>query len=130
MPEQLSPGRADKLSKELRELIVSKMDLSTEGHPNSTAHDKRVQSACGLVAALFEEPKSGDEAISVMCRFCKPLDMRLLRQMAKEHPIMITVEENGIGGFGSHGEPRSCIISRAPVILDTKTLSLVLHSLI
>ena len=41
-------------------------------------------------------------------RFCKPLDMRLLRQMAKEHPIMITVEENGIGGFGSHGEhPRS-----------------------
>ena len=29
--------------------------------------------------------------------------MRLLRQMAKEHPIMITVEENGIGGFGSHG---------------------------
>ena len=39
-------------------------------------------------------------------RFCKPLDMRLLRQMAKEHPIMITVEENGIGGFGSHGRPR------------------------
>ena len=36
--------------------------------------------------------------------------------MAKEHPIMITVEENGIGGFGSHGEQRSCIISWAPVV--------------
>ena len=29
--------------------------------------------------------------------------MVLLRQMAREHPVMITVEENGIGGFGSHG---------------------------
>ena len=37
-------------------------------------------------------------------RFCKPLDMVLLRQMAREHPVMITVEENGIGGFGSHGK--------------------------
>ena len=43
--------------------------------------------------------------VVLLRRFCKPLDMRLLRQMAKEHPIMITVEENGIGGFGSHGEP-------------------------
>jgi hypothetical protein len=36
-------------------------------------------------------------------RFCKPLDMPLLRQMAAEHSVMITIEENGIGGFGSHG---------------------------
>ena len=46
------------------------------------------------------------ELYSLLLRFCKPLDMRLLRQMAKEHPIMLTVEENGIGGFGSHGRPR------------------------
>ena len=52
-------------------------------------------------------------------RFCKPLDMRLLRQMAKEHPIMITVEENGIGGFGSHGE-HICVLSS----LDCCLLSL------
>lgn len=36
-------------------------------------------------------------------RFCKPLDGRLVRQMAKNHPVMITVEEGSIGGFGSHG---------------------------
>lgn len=40
-------------------------------------------------------------------RFCKPLDMVLLRQMARSHPVMITVEENGIGGFGSHGDFQS-----------------------
>lgn len=45
-------------------------------------------------------------------RFCKPLDMVLLRQMAREHPVMITVEENGIGGFGSHGLRSATLHSR------------------
>ena len=36
-------------------------------------------------------------------RFCKPLDGQLVRQMAKNHPVIITVEEGSIGGFGSHG---------------------------
>ncbi|KAK6125841.1 hypothetical protein DH2020_040409 [Rehmannia glutinosa] len=35
-------------------------------------------------------------------RFCKPLDTELIRRLAKEHEIMITVEEGSIGGFGSH----------------------------
>ncbi|XP_022929510.1 probable 1-deoxy-D-xylulose-5-phosphate synthase 2, chloroplastic [Cucurbita moschata] len=35
-------------------------------------------------------------------RFCKPLDTQLLRQLAKEHEILIVVEEGSIGGFGSH----------------------------
>ncbi|KAJ4850911.1 hypothetical protein Tsubulata_039127 [Turnera subulata] len=35
-------------------------------------------------------------------RFCKPLDTELLRQLTKEHQILITVEEGCIGGFGSH----------------------------
>lgn len=35
-------------------------------------------------------------------RFCKPLDTQLIRQLAKEHEILITVEEGSIGGFGSH----------------------------
>ncbi|XP_038903698.1 probable 1-deoxy-D-xylulose-5-phosphate synthase 2, chloroplastic isoform X2 [Benincasa hispida] len=34
-------------------------------------------------------------------RFCKPLDTQLIRQLAKEHEILITVEEGTIGGFGS-----------------------------
>ena len=35
-------------------------------------------------------------------RFCKPLDTQLIRQLAKEHEILITVEEGSIGGFASH----------------------------
>ncbi|XP_073273602.1 1-deoxy-D-xylulose-5-phosphate synthase 2, chloroplastic-like [Primulina huaijiensis] len=35
-------------------------------------------------------------------RFCKPLDADLIRRLAKEHEIIITVEEGSIGGFGSH----------------------------
>lgn len=35
-------------------------------------------------------------------RFCKPLDTVLIRQLAKEHEILITAEEGSIGGFGSH----------------------------
>ncbi|KAJ6419738.1 hypothetical protein OIU84_029782 [Salix udensis] len=38
----------------------------------------------------------------VDARFCKPLDKNLIRQVAKEHEILITVEEGSIGGFGSH----------------------------
>ncbi|KAF5749727.1 1-deoxy-D-xylulose-5-phosphate synthase [Tripterygium wilfordii] len=35
-------------------------------------------------------------------RFCRPLDTDLIRQLAKEHEILITAEEGSIGGFGSH----------------------------
>ncbi|KAG7578162.1 Deoxyxylulose-5-phosphate synthase [Arabidopsis thaliana x Arabidopsis arenosa] len=35
-------------------------------------------------------------------RFCKPLDVTLIRSLAKSHEVLITVEEGSIGGFGSH----------------------------
>jgi 1-deoxy-D-xylulose-5-phosphate synthase len=35
-------------------------------------------------------------------RFCKPLDRSLIRNLAKSHEVLITVEEGSIGGFGSH----------------------------
>ncbi|CAK9169202.1 unnamed protein product [Ilex paraguariensis] len=35
-------------------------------------------------------------------RFCKPLDAELIKRLANEHEILITVEEGSIGGFGSH----------------------------
>ncbi|KAL3643308.1 hypothetical protein CASFOL_014123 [Castilleja foliolosa] len=38
----------------------------------------------------------------VDARFCKPLDANLITRLAKEHEILITVEEGSIGGFGSH----------------------------
>jgi 1-deoxy-D-xylulose-5-phosphate synthase len=38
----------------------------------------------------------------VDARFAKPLDEDLLLRLAREHEVMITVEEGSIGGFGSH----------------------------
>jgi 1-deoxy-D-xylulose-5-phosphate synthase len=35
-------------------------------------------------------------------RFCKPLDEELVARLAREHEVLITVEEGAIGGFGSH----------------------------
>ncbi|KAK4853434.1 hypothetical protein QYF36_009202 [Acer negundo] len=35
-------------------------------------------------------------------RFCKPLDGELIRQLAREHEVLITIEEGSIGGFNSH----------------------------
>jgi 1-deoxy-D-xylulose-5-phosphate synthase len=35
-------------------------------------------------------------------RFMKPLDLDLVRRLADEHEVFITVEEGSVGGFGSH----------------------------
>lgn len=44
----------------------------------------------------------GISATVADARFCKPLDRDLIRQLAKNHQVLITVEEGSIGGFGSH----------------------------
>jgi 1-deoxy-D-xylulose-5-phosphate synthase len=35
-------------------------------------------------------------------RFAKPLDTALIDRLAREHEVLVTVEEGAIGGFGSH----------------------------
>ena len=35
-------------------------------------------------------------------RFAKPLDRELIRKLAANHDVLITVEEGAVGGFGSH----------------------------
>ena len=35
-------------------------------------------------------------------RFAKPLDTDLLLRLAREHEVLITIEEGAIGGFGAH----------------------------
>jgi 1-deoxy-D-xylulose-5-phosphate synthase len=35
-------------------------------------------------------------------RFAKPLDVELLLRLAREHEVLITIEEGAIGGFGSY----------------------------
>eukprot|EP00884_Botryococcus_braunii_P002254 jgi/Botrbrau1/12029/Bobra.0293s0006.1 len=54
------------------------------------------------LAAAEELAKKGIDVAVMDMRFCKPLDTQLVEQAAKNYPIVITVEENAIGGFGSH----------------------------
>lgn len=35
-------------------------------------------------------------------RFCKPLDTDLVRDLVKNHEVLITIEEGAVGGFGAH----------------------------
>jgi 1-deoxy-D-xylulose-5-phosphate synthase len=35
-------------------------------------------------------------------RFAKPLDAELIKDLSKNHELMITIEEGSSGGFGAH----------------------------
>jgi len=35
-------------------------------------------------------------------RFCKPLDTDLIKRLAREHEVLITIEEGAVGGFAAH----------------------------
>jgi 1-deoxy-D-xylulose-5-phosphate synthase len=50
-----------------------------------------------------EELKNKGITITIIdARFAKPLDQELILKCAREHEVMITIEEGSIGGFGSH----------------------------
>jgi 1-deoxy-D-xylulose-5-phosphate synthase len=60
-------------------------------------------------ARLAECLKAGDElgALGLSttvadARFAKPLDIDLLLRLAREHEVLLTIEEGAIGGFGAH----------------------------
>jgi len=46
--------------------------------------------------------KKGINITIVDARFAKPLDEKLIWQIATDHEVLITIEEGSIGGFGSH----------------------------
>ncbi len=52
--------------------------------------------------ATEELKLKGVSTTLIDARFAKPLDEELILKSAKEHELMITVEEGSIGGFGSH----------------------------
>ncbi|MDA7564271.1 1-deoxy-D-xylulose-5-phosphate synthase [Pelagibacteraceae bacterium] len=52
-------------------------------------------------AAKLLDPK-GISTTIVDARFAKPLDQDLILRCAREHEMMLTIEEGSIGGFGSH----------------------------
>ena len=60
-------------------------------------------------ARLAECLKAADELAALGlsttvadARFAKPLDSDLLLRLAREHEVLLTIEEGAIGGFGAH----------------------------
>ena len=58
----------------------------------------------------LEECKKASEKLSLKgidctiidARFAKPLDTKLIMEVATNHEVLITIEEGSVGGFGSH----------------------------
>src|SRR5690606_16557 len=57
-------------------------------------------SAC--LEAAEELTSAGLSTTVADARFAKPLDRELLRRLAREHEVLVTIEEGAIGGFASH----------------------------
>jgi 1-deoxy-D-xylulose-5-phosphate synthase len=58
-----------------------------------------------LAESLIAAEKLSAYGLSVTvadARFAKPLDTDLIRRLAREHEVMITIEEGSAGGFGAH----------------------------
>jgi 1-deoxy-D-xylulose-5-phosphate synthase len=54
------------------------------------------------LAAAEELDAAGLSTTVADARFAKPLDRDLIGRLAREHEVLVTVEEGAIGGFGSH----------------------------
>ena len=53
------------------------------------------------LAAAEQLAQQGISATVADARFAKPLDAEMIAKLAREHEVLITVEEGSIGGFGS-----------------------------
>ena len=52
--------------------------------------------------ALEKLSKKGIDCTIIDARYAKPLDEKLIMEVASNHEVLITIEEGSIGGFGSH----------------------------
>jgi 1-deoxy-D-xylulose-5-phosphate synthase len=60
---------------------------------------------CRMVEVLKAADELGAKGLSTTvadARFCKPIDSDLVRRLAREHEVLITIEEGSIGGFATH----------------------------
>ncbi|KAJ6678284.1 1-DEOXY-D-XYLULOSE-5-PHOSPHATE SYNTHASE 2 CHLOROPLASTIC-RELATED [Salix viminalis] len=81
-------------------LEIGKGRILMEGNRVAILGYGSIVQQCVEAASMLRT--QGISVTVVDARFCKPLDKNLIRQLAKEHEILITVEEGSIGGFGSH----------------------------
>ncbi|KAK6127058.1 hypothetical protein DH2020_039199 [Rehmannia glutinosa] len=88
-------------------LEIGKGRILREGNRVAILGFGTIVQNCLAAAKVLE-----DHGVSVTvadARFCKPLDGVLIRQLAQEHEVLITVEEGSIGGFSSHVSHFLCL---------------------
>ena len=88
-PSPLSPQAHDEaVAKRTRKVAL--LTLGTRCEP-------------ALQAAAALEDVRDDVGVTVAdARFMKPLDIDLVRKLAKENDVLITIEENSVLGFGDY----------------------------
>ena len=81
-------------------LAIGKGRLMREGTTAALlSYGARLQEC---LQAADELAARGLSTTVVDARFAKPLDEDLVRRLAREHEVLVTVEEAAIGGFASH----------------------------
>jgi 1-deoxy-D-xylulose-5-phosphate synthase len=97
-PKEACP--ADPAGSPFVEIPIGSWEHLVEGeHAALLAVGTMVQHARGVIEALAA---SGVKAGLVNCRFVKPMDLVMLRDLAARYPLLVTLEENTLrGGFGS-----------------------------
>jgi 1-deoxy-D-xylulose-5-phosphate synthase len=90
------------------------VDMPEEGKPLEIGRGRIVREGTSVAllsfgARLGECLKAAEElatfglsATVADARFAKPLDTDLVLRLAREHEVLITVEEGAIGGFAAH----------------------------
>ena len=93
-PPELAGGGAED-EDEMRELLIK---LASEAAVDTDFDRQEMVEAARRLEA--SDPSVGVTVADA--RWMKPLDTELIDKLAKEHDVLITVEENAIGGFGDH----------------------------
>jgi 1-deoxy-D-xylulose-5-phosphate synthase len=90
------------------------VDMPEEGRPLEIGRGRIVREGTSVAllsfgARLSECIKAAEELATfglsttvADARFAKPLDIDLLLRLAREHEVLITIEEGAIGGFAAH----------------------------
>jgi 1-deoxy-D-xylulose-5-phosphate synthase len=81
-------------------LEIGKGRIVREGHTVALLSLGTRLSQCLKAASELEA--HGLSTTVADARFAKPLDTDLLLRLAREHEVLVTIEEGSIGGFGSH----------------------------
>lgn len=90
-----------KMPKELKPLPIGKGKIIQKGKDIVILSLGTRLKAAKKAGQFFKDKYNFDITIAD-ARFAKPLDKKMILELAKKHKFLITIEEGSIGGFASH----------------------------